>query len=98
MLILLKIHGSESREVLAACDKEILGKTLEDEKICFEVTESFYAGKTAERKELAKALKEHANINLVGEKVVRIAVEEGIIEEGRAKMIAGIPHVQIYRL
>ena len=98
MLILFKIHESQGKSVLAACDKEILGKKLEKDNICFEVKESFYKGKPAGRKEIVEMLKKHSNINLVGEKVVGIALEENIAEEKSVLMIGNVPHVQIFRI
>jgi len=98
LLILFKIHESQGKSVLAACDKELLGKKLEKGNICFEVKESFYNGETADRKELAEMLKKYSSINLVGEKVVGIALEENIAEEKSILMLGEVPHVQIFRI
>ena len=98
MQILFKVHESQGKSVLAACDKNILGKKIEEGKICFEVKESFYKGKEAGKKELAELLKNYSNINLVGEKTVAVAIEEKVTEEKNILMIQGVPHVQIFRI
>lgn len=93
-----KIHSQGTRSVLAACDKELLGKTLKQGKIHFTVSESFYGGELIERKKLLELLEEHENINLVGEKCVNAALEKGLINEGSIIRIKGVPHAQIFKL
>lgn len=48
--------------------------------------------------ELKEKLKSFDNINLIGEKAVKIAIEEKIVQEKNIIMISGIPHVQIYKI
>jgi len=84
--------------VLAVCDKELIGKTLEDGKICFTVSESFYGGRLIGEEELSGLLGEHDNINLIGERCVKAALEKGLIREGSIIRIKGVPHAQVFRL
>ncbi|MCX6802143.1 MAG: DUF424 family protein [Candidatus Diapherotrites archaeon] len=93
-----KVHAQGSQSVLAACDRELLGKTLEQEKISFTVYESFYGGEIVGKKELLELLDENENINLVGKKCVAIAIEKGLIKESSIIRIKGIPHAQIFKL
>ncbi len=93
-----KIHISGNRTVLAACDAELIGKTLNFKGVPFHISEAFYKGKKVDEQELAKLLDEHNNINLVGEKVVSVALKKGLISERSIIRIEGIPHAQIYRL
>ncbi|KHO54885.1 MAG: DUF424 family protein [Candidatus Diapherotrites archaeon] len=93
-----KVHKHSNGEVLACCDKELLGKTLQEGEITFEVRESFYKGFEISEEKLGELLKEAENANLVGEKVVRIALKKGLINEKSIKLIKNVPHVQIYKL
>ncbi len=93
-----KVHGQGNEKVLAACDKEVLGKRLEQGKICFEVKESFYKGSEIEEAELRKKLHEFENINLVGNKAVALALEEKLALEENVMEIAGTKHVQIFKI
>ncbi len=93
-----KIHSVQSKKVLAACDKELIGKTLKKGDLDFIISEAFYKDNPVTEEELAKLIDEYENINLVGKKTVNIALKKGLISEKNVIKIAGIPHVQIYRL
>jgi hypothetical protein len=84
--------------VLAAADKELIGKTLSGNGIKFEVSEQFYKGEEITAKELAKMLHEFGNINLVGEKVVAVALGEKLAGESQILEIEGVKHLQIIAL
>lgn len=66
--ILIKLHESMGKKILAVADKELIGKKLEDEKICLEVTERFYKGEEKTEEEIIKAMQESPNINIIGKK------------------------------
>lgn len=86
------------QNVIAAADANLIGKTFEEGKYFLQVKESFYKGERINAQDLAKKLKDFNNINLVGEKCVSIALKEGICSEKNILKIAGIPHLQIYRI
>jgi len=89
-------HGDEV--LLAACDDDVLGRTLQNGDINLEVKESFYAGQKVELERLKKEFKKSTIANLVGEKVVNAAIEEGFGREEDLMMIEDVPHLQIVRL
>ena len=89
-------HGDEV--LLAACDNDVLGRTLQNGDINLEVKESFYAGQKIELERLKKEFKKSTIANLVGEKVVNAAIEEGFGREEDLMMIEEVPHLQIVRL
>ena len=76
-MIYIKEH---SGKVLAACDEELLGKTLKSKDKELKVTSKFYEGQKVTEQEFIKLLKTHNNINLIGNKVVEIAEKQGIIK------------------
>ena len=84
--------------MLAAADKELIGKTLSGNGIKFEVSEQFYKGEEITSEELAKMLHEFGNINLVGEKAVAVALGEKLAGESQVLEIEGVKHIQIITL
>ncbi len=96
-IIYAKLIHSSHFTILACCEKELLGKTFNEGKISFQVKESFYKGKLVSEKEFIELLQEANNINLFGEKPVRIAVKEGYLNENDVIKIQGIPHAQIIK-
>ena len=96
--MLAKIHSMEGKQVLAVCDKELIGKTLKTEKINFTVYESFYGGFPIDKKELVELISENSNVNLVGKKCVSTAQGKGLLNESSILFIGGVPHAQIFKL
>ncbi len=84
-------------KLLAVCDKEILGNILKFGEIEFEVKESFYFEKFAGKKEIEKMLDKAKTINLIGNKIVEIAIKKKLINSDDIMKISGISHVQIYK-
>lgn len=83
---------------MAACDKELIGRTIEDKDFCVKVSESFYGSDLINEKEFVELLKKAANANLIGEKTVNLAVKLNLISEKNIIKIGSTPHVQIYKV
>ena len=96
--IYCKIHKNQNGTVFAACDEEILGKTLKQGTIEFFVSEKFYKEEKVSEQELRKRLKSFDNINLIGNKAVQIAIEEQLLDEKSILYIEKIAHAQIFRI
>ncbi len=83
------------RVIITLCDKELLGKCFEEGELLLDVKENFFGGKHLPKEEISNLLqdyaKEDAKFNIVGEKSVHLALEEGLINEEGIKRIQGIP-------
>lgn len=83
------------RDVVALCDKELLGKTFEQDKFQLDVKASFYKGQEVDREQAIQRLKEMAHedatFNIVGKKAIDAALSAGIIDNDAVGKIAGIP-------
>ena len=96
-----KIHGKDSsREIIAACDNEILGKILVDREreIEFKVSEEFYGNEIFEWEEIVDSISNGRNVNLVGNNIVELAIKNGLIDPKNVIEIEGVKHAQIYSL
>ncbi|MEM3085713.1 MAG: DUF424 family protein [Halobacteria archaeon] len=93
-----KIYRQEGHVVVAACDRELLGRTLREGNVRLEVSEAFYEGESVTREELRAALAGATTANLVGEEAVACAREGGFVEESGVVWIEGVPHAQFFRV
>ena len=84
--------------LLAAYDAELLGKTLKEGKIVFHVNEKFYKGTKVTVEEAVELMKQCTIVNMVGKKIVKKAIEAGLVHPEAVLLIEGIPHAQIVRL
>ena len=74
------------------------GKTLKSSKADFVVSKGFYEGKEISEEKLKTMLHEFENINIVGNKAVQIAIEEGIAGQENVVEIGKQKHVQIFKI
>lgn len=101
MIFTMKIHGKDTpREIIAACDSEIVGKTLKDEKkeIEFNISEYFYGNEKLEWEEICKHIENGKNVNLVGNSIIELAIKNGLVDPKNVIEIDGIKHAQIYSI
>jgi hypothetical protein len=96
----VKVHDGESGKVVAACDKELVGKILEegDKFLDLDTYRNFYVGEISEEGKLKENLAEFASANLVGSKSVGVAVDMGIANENDIMYINETPYIQIYKI
>lgn len=80
--------------IVAACDAELLGKTLEGWRVPFIVSEGFYKGTPASVEEALDALRKATICNLVGKRIVEAAIRMGIIHETAVIYLGEVPHAQ----
>ena len=87
------------RETLVAvCDAEILGKTLEGGRVPFTVSERFYKGIPCDLLDAIEAMSKATICNIVGKKIVKTAIKEKLVQEMAVIYFGDVPHAQIVHL
>ncbi|MCO5384115.1 MAG: DUF424 domain-containing protein [Methanosarcina barkeri] len=94
----LKIYKNREHVLVAACDKEVLGKTLKNGNTVVDISRAFYEGEYVSEEELRKALQNATTANIFGEKTIKCAIEYGLIDKDSVILIDGVPHAQIFRI
>ena len=84
--------------VVAVCDEEILGATLEGGRVPFKVSEGFYGGVLGEVDEALDAMRQATICNLVGKRIVAAAIGHRMVHERAVIYFGDIPHAQIVKL
>ncbi len=84
--------------LLSICDSEILGKTLCEGKIVFQVKEDFYRGSRVDVEEAVNMIDNSTIVNMIGKNVVKKAIEKGYVHPEAVLHIEGVPHAQIVKL
>lgn len=93
-MILVKIHKTKYRDIVAVCDANLIGKKFEEGDLQLDITERFYKGTELSEDEIIFLLRTAENINVVGEESIAIAVKSGMISKSNIIKIKGIPHAQ----
>ncbi len=94
----VKIRRWGHQVLLAACDADVLGKTLRDSDMVFEVKEEFYKGFKTSLDEAVNLIEKSTIVNLVGSKIVKKAIERGYVHPEAVIKICGVLHAQIVKL
>lgn len=89
---------NHKKGLIAICDAEIIGKKLNNEEISIKIKKSFYGKKLVSKKIVQSALKNGRVLNLMGENVVNLAIDGGIIRKENTINIQNVPHAQILRI
>ena len=96
--MIARVYEKNRDVLLAACDKELLGKKFEENGLIIDVKEEFYNGKEVNADSLSQLLDEVTIANLVGDKVVSVAKKKNLISEEGVLVVQGVPHAQIFRM
>ncbi|MFW5927828.1 MAG: DUF424 domain-containing protein [Thermoplasmatota archaeon] len=95
MEISYQIYERGTDVLLAACDKELLGKKFEEEDIQLDVSESFYGGDECNSDMICDKIKRSNVVNLVGENIIYAVIDAGFGDENDVLWIDGVPHLQL---
>ena len=98
IILYIKVYELQGQRILACCDREMLGRTLRDGEIQFEISEVFYGRELDTAERLRDELARCTIANVVGSRAVGLAVECGAVREENVIFICGVPHVQMMRL
>ena len=96
----MRIHRIRAEVVVAACDAELLETELRVSPSgrTVRVSSQFYGDRRVGREELLWALGQATTANLLGERILRLAIEAGWVEAGHTGALGGIPHAEIFAM
>jgi hypothetical protein len=84
--------------MVACCDKELLGRVFREGKLKLSLQTNFYGNAAMDLLEALVLLDGADILNLVGENIVRAAIERGLVHPHAVISIDGVPHAQVMRL
>ena len=92
MKFLTKIHKSQGRKIICLCDKDLVGKKIEDKDLQLDISKSFYDGSDLSEEDILKETIEFSSLNIVGKEAVDFAVKNSLISKSNIIKIKNIPH------
>jgi hypothetical protein len=94
-----KLIKTKFETLVAICDEELVGKEIKIERnFKTFVSERFYKEKLIDDKEALKLMEEATIGNLLGERIIKLAIENNIISPESVILIGGIPHAQFIKI
>ena len=84
--------------MVACCDEDCIGRTFREGRLKLSPEKKFY-GNAAIGLPEALLLMDGADIlNLVGKRIVSVAIDKGLVHPDAVITVDGVPHVQVMRL
>ena len=94
-----KVVKTKFDVLVAICDEEVVGKEIEIENgFKIVANERFYKEKLINESEALELMQKATIGNLLGERIIRLAVEKGVISPESIILIGGVPHAQFVKI
>lgn len=97
MMIYVRLHTSRDGIILAACDECTLGNTYRGDGMRINVSESFYNGELVPEEAFVERMRSAVIMNLVGERTIALAIENGYVDEDNVLIIGETKHAQVVK-
>jgi hypothetical protein len=83
--------------MVAICDLDLIGSKLEQNGLVINLTREYYQQEVIEQPRVQEFLHKCDIANLVGERIVKQALDMKLAKEVSIKRIAGVPFLMIYK-
>lgn len=90
-----RVFDTGGDRILAVCDSSVLGMVFEDDGLRIHVSEEFYFSEERDESGIVSLMESCTIVNAVGEKIIGIMLEKGIVDEGCILRVSGVPHAQV---
>lgn len=94
----MKMIHTQGEILLAAADSDLIDRDLREGVLHLKVYENFYGDTKVSEETFVSSLSLCTIANLVGKRVVDIAIREDLIDPENVIFIEGIPHAQFARM
>jgi hypothetical protein len=91
---MIKYQGST---MINICDIELIGAKLEKDELLIEITKEYFQQDIIEDSQARKLLRSCSIANLVGERIVKQALDLGLAKEMSIKRISDVPFLMIFK-
>ena len=94
----MKMIHAQGEILLAAADSELIDRELREGILHLKVYPDFYGDTRVSEETFVSSLSLCTIANLVGKKVVEIAIREEYVDPGNVIFIEGVPHAQYAKM
>lgn len=97
--IVMRVHRVRAEVVVAACDAELVGRSLPlGKQGSVAISAQFYGEREVSAEELLLALRRATISNLLGPRAVGIARAAGLVDAEGTGSLGGVPHAEIFTI
>jgi len=96
-MIYVRLHRGRDDIILAACDEEVIGRTFRGDGMKITVSEEFYNGELIPEEAFVERMRSVTIMNLVGERTIALAIENGHVDGSNVLQIGETKHAQVVK-
>ncbi len=82
--------------ILVVTDKDIIGKTISNDKIDIDLNTKFFQGDECSKEEVIEKIKSSYILHFTGKEALNILKSLNLVDEKRVIIIQYIPHAEVY--
>ena len=97
-LVYAASYKTEKGLMVACCDEDCIGREFKEGRLRLLPETKFYGSAVMELSEALVMMIGADILNLVGRRIVDVAIANGLVHPDAVIRIAGVPHVQVMRL
>ena len=90
------IHN-QNIKIANLCDSDNLGKTVSNADVEIEISKAYFGGQLVDEKEAIDLLTGSSMLNLVGNRIVKLALSLNLASEDSVRIIDGISFLLVYQ-
>ncbi len=90
-----RVHRKGDEVVLAVCDEDIIGTTLEGDGRRIVVHEAFFKGSSVDEETLMEWMKSARSMNIIGNQAVDVAVRAGYADPEDVFEVGGVRYLVV---
>jgi uncharacterized protein len=93
----LRIMKYQDSTMINMCDVELIGMKLEQGDLVIDISKEYFQQEIIEEFQAERLLRLCSIANLVGERIVKLAIDLRFAKEMSIKRISGIPFLMIFK-
>ena len=90
------IHN-QNIKIANLCDFDNLGKTVSNADVEIEISKAYFGGQLVDEKEAIDLLTRSSMLNLVGNRIVKLALSLNLASEDSVRIIDGVSFLLVYQ-
>jgi uncharacterized protein len=93
----LRIIKYQDSTMINMCDVELIGMKLEQGDLVIDISKEYFQQEIIEEFQAERLLRLCSIANLVGERIVKLAIDLRLAKEMSIKRISGVPFLMIFK-
>ncbi|MGA9170830.1 MAG: DUF424 family protein [Nitrososphaeraceae archaeon] len=93
----LRIMKYQDSTMINMCDVELIGMKLEQGDLAIDISKEYFQQEIIEEFQAERLLRLCSIANLVGERIVKLAIDLRFAKEMSIKRISGVPFLMIFK-